>query len=113
VPTSLLVHHVQPHNYHHDHDEDEDHSNLQLSNCTLSQNGTNSSVVCAPQLISHSEDSQNFTLSEKDLLHLCPILLYELKAQSGGCIEPAILSDIDSTEKLLEEEKDKDIFYGV
>ncbi|KAH8364837.1 hypothetical protein KR084_012548 [Drosophila pseudotakahashii] len=111
VPTSRLVHHVQPHDHHHDHDEEKNHNNLQLNNCTLSQNGTNSNVVCAPHTHPLSKDVQNFTLSEKDLLHLCPILLYELKAQSGGCIEPAVLSDIDSTEERLEEDKEKDIFY--
>ncbi|EDX09724.1 zinc transporter foi [Drosophila simulans] len=115
VPASRLVHHVQPHDHHHaHHDEDEDHS-LQLNNCTLIQNGTTSNVICPslPNNNTHQlgKEAKNFTLSDKDLLHLCPILLYELKAQSGGCIEPAVLSDIDTTEELLEAEKDKDIFY--
>nr|ABC86269.1 RE41071p [Drosophila melanogaster] len=115
VPGSRLVHHVQPHDHHHaHHHEEEDHS-LQLNNCTLIQNGTTSNVIC-PSLPNNNthplgKEAKNFTLSDKDLLHLCPILLYELKAQSGGCIEPAILSDIDTTEELLEAEKDKDIFY--
>lgn len=110
------MHHVQPHDHHHaHHHEEEDHS-LQLNNCTLIQNGTTSNVIC-PSLPNNNthplgKEAKNFTLSDKDLLHLCPILLYELKAQSGGCIEPAILSDIDTTEELLEAEKDKDIFYG-
>lgn len=115
VPGSRLVHHVQPHDHHHaHHHEEEDHS-LQLNNCTLIQNGTTSNVIC-PSLTNNNthplgKEAKNFRLSDKDLLHLCPILLYELKAQSGGCIEPAILSDIDTTEELLEAEKDKDIFY--
>ncbi|KAH8301162.1 hypothetical protein KR018_004009 [Drosophila ironensis] len=116
VPTSRLVHHVQPHHHHHDHhpDEEEEHDPLQLTNCTLSGNGTNSNVVCAPLHHNHThagEESRNFSLSEKDLLYLCPVLLHELKTQSGGCIEPTILSDIDSTELLLETESERDFFY--
>ncbi|XP_017042574.1 zinc transporter foi [Drosophila ficusphila] len=109
VAASRLVHHVQPHDHHHNHDEEDDHKKLQVTNCTLNQNSSN--VICAPQIHTLSEGVKNFTLSEKDLLHLCPILLYELKAQSGGCIESEVLTEIDSSEKLLEEEKDKDIFY--
>ncbi|KAH8240160.1 hypothetical protein KR032_011722 [Drosophila birchii] len=117
VPASRLVHHVQPHDHHHDHDEDEedhDHDH-QLNNCTLNNNGSNSNVACTSLLNNHThplgEKAQNFTLSERDVLYLCPVLLHELKSQSGGCIEPAVLFEIDTTEKLLETEKDKDIFY--
>ncbi|XP_017096085.2 zinc transporter foi [Drosophila bipectinata] len=113
VPASRLVHHVQPHNHHHHHHEEEEEQ-VQLKNCTLNSNDTNSSIVCAPLHHNHthtSEESGNFTLSEKDILYLCPVLLHELKAQSGGCINPSVLSDIDSTEQLLETEKERDFLY--
>lgn len=115
MPASRLVHHVQPHNHHHHEEEEEEQDQLQLKNCTLNNNGTNSNIVCAPLHHNHthaSEDSGNFTLSEKDMLYLCPVLLHELKAQSGGCINPSVLSDIDSTEQLLETEKERDFLYG-
>lgn len=117
VPASRLVHHVQPHNHHHHHhheEEEEEQDQLQLKNCTLNNNGTNSNIVCAPLHHNHthaSEDSGNFTFSERDMLYLCPVLLHELKAQSGGCINPSALSDIDSTEQLLETEKERDFLY--
>ncbi|EDV50666.1 zinc transporter foi [Drosophila erecta] len=112
VPASRLVHHVQPHDHHHDREEV---SSLQRNNCTLIQNTTTSNVICAPLLNNNThtldKKANPFTLSDRDLLHLCPILLYEIKVQSGGCIEPVVLSAIDSTEELLEAEKDKDILY--
>ncbi|EDW93153.1 zinc transporter foi [Drosophila yakuba] len=111
VPASRLVHHVQPHYNHPVHDEVED-PNLQLNNCTLMQNDTTSNVICAPLLNNNTqpleEKAKSFTLSDMDLLHLCPILLHEVAAQNGGCIEPVVLAGIDSTEILLE---NKDIFY--
>ncbi|XP_034658449.1 zinc transporter foi [Drosophila subobscura] len=117
VPASRLVQHVQPHDlshHSHSHSEETEGQELQLKNCTLSNNGTNSNVVCAPQLTQNSsskspEASANFTLSERDVLHLCPVLLHELWTQSGGCIDLDVLAQIDSTEKLLVAEKD--MFY--
>ncbi|XP_002135070.1 zinc transporter foi [Drosophila pseudoobscura] len=119
VPASRLVHHVQPHDLsHHSHSHSEEPQvaegeELKLKNCTLSNNGTNSNIVCAPALLQHNSSSiegpTNFTLSERDMLHLCPVLLHELKAQTGGCIELDVLAEIDSTEKLLVAEKD--MFY--
>ncbi|KAH8379132.1 hypothetical protein KR009_003208 [Drosophila setifemur] len=118
VPVSRLVHHVKPHNRHHHHHDEETESNeqLQLNNCTLSSNGTSSKIICAPlpnNTHSHigEEESRNFTLTEKDLLNLCPVLLHELKTQSGGCIDVAVLTEIDRTEKLIETENERDFFY--
>ncbi|XP_022215508.2 zinc transporter foi [Drosophila obscura] len=123
VPASRLVQHVQPHDlshhsHSHSHSEESEGEELQLKNCTLGNNGTNSNIVCPPLLPHNSsssssqhmpEEPANYTLSERDMLHLCPVLLHELRAQTGGCIELDVLDEIDSTEKLLVGEKD--MFY--
>lgn len=99
VAAERLVHHVQPH-HPGQHNE--------YANCTLFANGSSTNSDCSP-LNSSSETQKQATyeLNDKDLLHLCPVLLHELTTSSGGCIEPAILTEIDSYEK---QQKD-DIFY--
>lgn len=106
LPAESLVQHVLSHHHHHHHDEDEDgvsgHS-TELSKCTPGAN--NSIPDCVPAPHKH----RNYQLSERDLLHLCPVLLYGLANNSDGCIEPTVLGEIDSYK--IQNQKD-DILYG-
>ncbi|KAL7733285.1 hypothetical protein ACLKA6_004785 [Drosophila palustris] len=108
VAADRLVHHVQPHHHPDHHSEHAAEQPLLLTNCTLIANTSSTNIACAP-LDSSSETQKQATyeLSDKDLLNLCPILLHELTTGSGGCIEPAILGEIDTYEMLQRD----DIFY--
>ncbi|XP_062136322.1 zinc transporter foi [Drosophila sulfurigaster albostrigata] len=111
VAAEHLVHHVQPHRPGH-HSETAAEQPLLLTNCTLSPNGTNTNVACAPldiatETTTATPKAPHYELNEQDLLHLCPVLLHGLTSNSGGCIEPAVLAEIDTTEL----EQKGDILY--
>ncbi|EDV94286.1 GH22517, partial [Drosophila grimshawi] len=101
ITVERLVHHVQPHDLSH-HGQHGVEQQLLLSNCSLSPNSINgTSKACAsldstPAPPDHHH--RNYELSERDLLHLCPVLLHELATSSGGCIQPSVLAEIDNYE---------------
>lgn len=99
-----LVQHVlsqHKHQHHHHDEEEEEHETNALSKCT-----SNSSLDCAPATVPHKHT--NFQITERDLLNLCPVLLYSLANHSDGCLEPTLLEEIDHYEI---QQKD-DILYG-
>ncbi|XP_068142952.1 zinc transporter foi [Drosophila tropicalis] len=116
VAVSRLVHHVQPHDLthhheeaHHDHDDDDYEDNDAVlgehkvsSNCTSAYNTTNpfSNLPCihSSSASSMEEHNPNFTLSRRDMLNLCPILLYQLTTLDGGCIDTSVLEQINADE---------------
>ena len=55
----------------------------------------------------------NYTLSEDDLLNICPVLLYQLSSvvnsEANGCIQSSVLTEIESMQKF---DLKEDIFYG-
>lgn len=97
----VLSHHKHQH-HHHEEEGEQEHETTALTKCT-----SNSSLDCgAPATVAHKH--RNFEISERDLLHLCPALLYSLANHSDGCIEPTLLGEIDHYEI---QQKD-DILYG-
>lgn len=106
VPVDRLVHHVQPHDLSHIGDKAAEHP-LLLTNCTLTPNGTSTSIACSP--VETTAPSQpDYELNERELMYLCPVLLHELATSSGGCIAPEVLANIDKVEA---RQKDN-ILYG-
>ncbi|XP_017495046.1 PREDICTED: zinc transporter foi-like, partial [Rhagoletis zephyria] len=116
VSAISLVRHVQPHTL-------LDHKGaheVDIVNC--SRNGSDSKALdCthahegrAKNSTDHLHDT-NYTISKQDLLHLCPVLLYQiaspLAVERAGCLNPSLLAHIDGVEASRFDVKKEDIMY--
>ncbi|XP_067646766.1 zinc transporter foi isoform X2 [Eurosta solidaginis] len=114
VDDTALVRHVQSHVLFHP-----SHSEVVVCSGN-STNGTNEHCKQTHQQQSNNTDkglehSENYTLSKQDMLHLCPVLLYQMASplvyERAGCINPSILSHVSDIEMRQLESNKEDIVY--
>ncbi|CAD7002726.1 unnamed protein product [Ceratitis capitata] len=118
VTDAALVHHVQPHKLF-----ERIHSPAERSlNCSANINDSKAPDCAHAQenqlktqhTLQHTH-STNYTISKDDMLHLCPILLYQiaspLAVDRTGCIDPAILEHVEEFEASQLENQHEDIIY--
>ncbi|XP_028894977.1 zinc transporter foi [Zeugodacus cucurbitae] len=112
VTDAALVYHVQPHKI-----VEHTHPHIEHAvNCTDS-----SATDCAHAQQNHQkhiglhEHASNYTISKDDMLHLCPVLLYQMASpligERDGCIDPSILEDVEEFEASEYDAKKEDMFY--
>ncbi|XP_011201431.2 zinc transporter foi [Bactrocera dorsalis] len=99
VSDAALVYHVQPHKlieHTHPHVERAVHCNeSDATDCAQAQQNQ-------PKFKVLHEHTANYTISKEDMLHLCPVLLYQmaspLAGDRAGCIDPSILEHVEANE---------------
>ncbi|XP_073837108.1 solute carrier family 39 fear-of-intimacy [Musca autumnalis] len=106
-------HHHEPHSHKHHHDE------LESRNCSDASEGctlAHTHVEDGGDGHDHGHSGYfNYTLTHNDIVHVCPVLLYQLTSQSDannkGCIEHEILRQIDEHNKSHGSVANEDIMY--
>lgn len=120
-PHTSSSHDHEDHNHHHNHhnhhshgsSSEHDHEDHESKNCSDTSEG------CA-LAHTHVEDEHNeyfnYTLSHADIFNVCPVLLYQLTSNSDannqGCIEEAILVEINEHESKRDNNYNEDIMFG-
>nr|XP_014088806.1 zinc transporter foi [Bactrocera oleae]XP_036216516.1 zinc transporter foi [Bactrocera oleae] len=111
VSDAALVYHVQPH-------KRIEHTHLHIERA-MNCNDTDA-TDCAHAQQNQSkhrvlhEHTPNYTISKEDMLHLCPVLLYQmaspLAGDRAGCIDSSILEHVEAYEA-SEYDAKEDIVY--
>uniref|UniRef100_A0A1I8N4E0 ZIP Zinc transporter n=1 Tax=Musca domestica TaxID=7370 RepID=A0A1I8N4E0_MUSDO len=101
------------HNHHHDHHHH--HEELESRNCSDTSEGC---ALAHTHVEHHGDEGHhgyfNYTLTHDDIVHVCPVLLYQLTSNSDannkGCIENEVLLQIDVRSQHVDRPKE-DIMY--
>ncbi|XP_054734257.1 zinc transporter foi [Anastrepha obliqua] len=116
VNDAALVRHVQSHKP----SEQGHHHEESVVDCSFNTSDIKAVDCLRAQLQQTKSNAEhqygaNYTVSKQDMLHLCPVLLYQivspLASERMGCINSSLLAQLEGVETSIIEEKKEDVMH--